>query len=247
LTGVNPTDLVLTANSSNAYVVENGNLWRVDPALGAIAPPLDSGGVFAATADDSHVYYAKSGVGFLRQDQAGGSTVMLANPAPPTGDFFCSRLASDANHLYYFVYNNGDVFRVSTSGGAPEPFSFGSIATNGATVSAGFLYWTPAAGPRRVSLTNGSTPENLAPAGASLDLSNSPVVVGQYLYWGEAGNDPPAIKGRVWRRDLTSGEALALADNLDHVWGVAVDGPWIYFTVMGATHLNNGGVFRVAR
>jgi hypothetical protein len=244
MTGLAGTGLHIVANANSVYVREADNLWRVDPSSGLQTPALDTS-VTAITADDDYVYYLKTNVGLLRQPTAGGAPFTLAAPTPPANDFFASVLATDGSFVYYFVYNGGDVFRVPSAGGAPAPFSFGTIATGGASVSGGYLYWTPAAGPRRAPLTTGN-PENLAPVGVSLDLCNSPSVVGDHLYWGERGPDATDT-GRVWRRSLATGSALLLAHALDHVVGVVIDGPWVYFTVMGLTNPNNGGVFRVAR
>jgi hypothetical protein len=235
-----------TASANKLYVSENGNLWRIDPSAGLVTPAMDTSVSFEIAATDSHVFYRKPGVGLVRQDQAGGSIVTLANPTAPANDFFARALATDGDYLYYFFYNTGGVSRVSTSGGIPEDFSIGGPAAEGAFVSGGYLYWTPSGGPVRALLATG-TPEPLAPPGETLHLSNTPVLAEDHLYWAEAGANPPEIKGRVWRRDMSSGKTLLLGDQLDHVWGVAVDTQWVYFTVRGATSVSNGGVFRVAR
>ena len=199
----------------------------------------DSVGAFGLVVDSTFAYYTQPGIGrVMRVSLRGGVPTALVNRLTQP-----LSLASDGTSLYWTAgtgAGDGTIMKLDLAPGAqPVTLIDGQTAPRAIAVSGGFVYWTDFKDGTIVRTADHLTdPADSGVRTASRLASGlrSPtdlLVLGGFVY-------APDQAGRIGRVGLGGGDLETFASVDGAPYGVATDGAFIYWSVLGPS----GAIYR---
>lgn len=211
--------------------------WRIGGTPAAIA--VDGSDVYWG-ADGQVLKCATSGCG-------GTPTAILS------GTDFAYGIALDATNVYVTTGGGVQVLKCAKSGCGSNPVLLWSgeqqtpqYFPQGIVIDGATAYWTIGGGlvMRCATAGCGNMPEHFwtASRGTSQAATNGIAVDGTHVYW---TNSQPLMYGQAMQcaRSNCAGTVKILASGLSLAYAIAVDGANAYFTQVGSTLIDGGGVY----
>jgi hypothetical protein len=183
--------------------------------------------------DSSYFYWINTDTNAVRRANLDGSNPQDLVP----GDLALadSGLAVDASHLYWTNFNDGTIRQANLNGSNPQVIVHGQAVPFGIAVDASHLYWTND-GDGTIWRANlvGTNAQSIV-QGEGQNSLFAVAVDGTHLYWTNRS------QGTVMLANLDGTNPVQLAQGQDQPQGIAVDGNYVYWSILGG---QDGEIFR---
>ncbi len=143
-------------------------------------------------------------------------------------------VALNATDVYFTHKSDGEIVKVSTSGGSATVLATGQVSPRALALDSNSVYWTTATTIRKVALNGGGTPMTLA---SGQQKPTDLAVDATHAYWTDQ------LAGTVMSVSLAGGTPTAIATGQPSPYAIAIDDKSVYWSNLSMF----GAIMKVAK